>query len=161
MPRLRWFPGTGAVWFRRSVKGAERQSARVGTRRGPASVADRRVYHFADRADASVDRVGRLVVVITGHDGAQAGLRLPQKQPAIDVVVLLGLTLSLRIVTQYEKGVLFRLGRVKMVKDPGLAMIVPVVDVLRTVSLRIITMPIQSQGIITKDNVSVDVSAIA
>jgi hypothetical protein len=48
MPRLRWFPGTGAVWFRRSVKGAERQSARVGTRRGPASVADRRVYHFAD-----------------------------------------------------------------------------------------------------------------
>jgi regulator of protease activity HflC (stomatin/prohibitin superfamily) len=99
--------------------------------------------------------------VITGHDGAQAGLRLPQKQPAIDVVVLLGLSLSLRIVTQYEKGVLFRLGRVKMVKDPGLAMIVPVVDVLRTVSLRIITMPIQSQGIITKDNVSVDVSAIA
>lgn len=73
----------------------------------------------------------------------------------VAVLVLLGLALSLRIVTQYEKGVLFRLGRVKMVKDPGLAMIVPVVDVLRKVSLRIITMPIQSQGIITKD---VDVS---
>ena len=79
----------------------------------------------------------------------------------VAVLVLLGLPLSLRIVTQYEKGVLFRLGRVKTVKDPGLAMIVPVVDVLRKVSLRIITMPIQSQGIITKDNVSVDVSAVA
>jgi regulator of protease activity HflC (stomatin/prohibitin superfamily) len=64
----------------------------------------------------------------------------------VAVLVLLGLPLSLRIVTQYEKGVLFRLGRVKTVKDPGLAMIVPVVDVLRKVSLRIITMPIQSQG---------------
>jgi regulator of protease activity HflC (stomatin/prohibitin superfamily) len=80
---------------------------------------------------------------------------------AVAVLVLLGLSLSLRIVTQYEKGVLFRLGRVRRVRDPGLAMIVPVVDVLRKVSLRIITMPIQSQGIITRDNVSVDVSAVA
>jgi regulator of protease activity HflC (stomatin/prohibitin superfamily) len=80
---------------------------------------------------------------------------------AIAILILVGLSLSLRIITQYEKGVLFRLGRVKAVRDPGLAMIVPVVDVLRTVSLRIITMPIQSQGIITRDNVSVDVSAVA
>jgi regulator of protease activity HflC (stomatin/prohibitin superfamily) len=48
----------------------------------------------------------------------------------VAVLVLLGLALSLQIVTQYEKGVLFRLGRVKMVKDPSLAMIVPVIDVL-------------------------------
>jgi regulator of protease activity HflC (stomatin/prohibitin superfamily) len=77
------------------------------------------------------------------------------------VLILLALSLSLRIVTQYEQGVLFRLGRVKAVKAPGLAVIVPVVDVLRKVSFRIITMPIQSQGIITRDNVSVDVSAVA
>ena len=79
----------------------------------------------------------------------------------VAVLIVLGASLSLRIVTQYEKGVLFRLGRVKTVKDPGLVLIVPVVDVLRKVSLRIITMPIQSQGIITRDNVSVDVSAVA
>ena len=79
----------------------------------------------------------------------------------VAVLIVLGVSLSLRIVTQYEKGVLFRLGRVKTVKDPGLVLIVPVVDVLRKVSLRIITMPIQSQGIITRDNVSVDVSAVA
>jgi regulator of protease activity HflC (stomatin/prohibitin superfamily) len=79
----------------------------------------------------------------------------------VAVLVLLGLALSVRIVQQYEKGVLFRLGRVVGVREPGLRLIVPVIEVLRRVSLRIVTMPIQSQGIITRDNVSVDVSAVA
>src|SRR5471032_2498189 len=77
------------------------------------------------------------------------------------LVALLLLAMSLRIVKQYEEGVLFRLGRVVGVKRPGLVRIVPVIDVMRRVSLRIVTMPIQSQGIITRDNVSVDVSAVA
>lgn len=74
---------------------------------------------------------------------------------------LLGVALAVRIVKQYEQGVLFRLGRVVGTREPGLRLIIPVVDVLRRVSLRIVTMPIQSQGIITRDNVSVDVSAVA
>ncbi len=78
----------------------------------------------------------------------------------IVVLVLIG-ALSVRIVQQYESGVLFRLGRVVGVRKPGLTFIIPVIDVLRRVSLRIVTMPIQSQGIITRDNVSVDVSAVA
>ena len=80
------------------------------------------------------------------------------------VVVVLLLTLarmSIRIVRQYEKGVLFRLGRVIGVRMPGLRFIIPVIDKLHLVSLRIVTMPIQSQGIITQDNVSVDISAVA
>jgi regulator of protease activity HflC (stomatin/prohibitin superfamily) len=77
------------------------------------------------------------------------------------VVLVLGLALSVRIVKQYEQGVMFRLGRVIGERAPGLHLIIPAVDVLRRVSLRIITMPIQSQGIITRDNVSVDVSAVA
>jgi regulator of protease activity HflC (stomatin/prohibitin superfamily) len=77
------------------------------------------------------------------------------------LLVLVGLALSVRIVKQYEKGVLFRLGRVVGVREPGLRLIVPLIEVLRRVSLRIVTMPIQSQGIITRDNVSVDVSAVA
>jgi regulator of protease activity HflC (stomatin/prohibitin superfamily) len=76
-------------------------------------------------------------------------------------VVLVGVALSLRIVKQYEQGVVFRLGRVLAVKPPGLLRIVPVIDVVRRVSMRIVTMPIESQGIITRDNVSVDVSAVA
>ena len=79
----------------------------------------------------------------------------------VAVLVLVGLALSVRIVQQYERGVLFRLGRVVGVREPGLRLIVPVIEVLRRVSLRIVTMPIQSQGIITRDNVSVDVSAVA
>ena len=77
------------------------------------------------------------------------------------VLVLLGLGLAVRIVNQYEQGVLFRLGRLRGPRAPGLNLIIPVVDVLRRVSLRIVTLPIQSQGIITRDNVSVDVSAVA
>jgi regulator of protease activity HflC (stomatin/prohibitin superfamily) len=79
----------------------------------------------------------------------------------IALLVLVALALSFRIVQQYQEGVLFRLGRVVGVRKPGLTVIVPVIDVLRRVSLRIVTMPIQSQGIITRDNVSVDVSAVA
>jgi len=77
------------------------------------------------------------------------------------VLLALGLALSVRIVKQYEQGVLFRLGRVLGARPPGLRVIVPFADVLHRVSLRIVTMPIQSQGIITRDNVSVDVSAVA
>ena len=77
------------------------------------------------------------------------------------VLVLLGASLSVRVVQQYESGVLFRLGRVIGRREPGLRFIVPVIDVLHRISLRIVTMPIQSQGIITRDNVSVDVSAVA
>ena len=77
------------------------------------------------------------------------------------LLALLGFGLSVRIVKQYEQGVLFRLGRLRGPRAPGLHLIIPVVDVLRRVSLRIVTMPIQSQGIITRDNVSVDVSAVA
>jgi len=76
-------------------------------------------------------------------------------------LVALGLGLSIRVVKQYERGVLFRLGRVIGVREPGLRLIVPVIEVLRRVSLRIVTMPISAQEIITRDNVSIDVSAVA
>src|SRR4051812_17261366 len=78
------------------------------------------------------------------------------------VLLLLGLAASVRILKQYERGVQFRLGRVKEgARGPGLIFIIPLVDRVSRVSLRIVTMPIQSQGIITRDNVSVDVSAVA
>ncbi|MEO3933590.1 slipin family protein [Micrococcaceae bacterium Sec7.4] len=77
------------------------------------------------------------------------------------VVVIVLAKMAIRIVRQYEQGVLFRLGRVVGVRMPGLRFIIPFVDKLNLVSLRIVTMPIQSQGIITQDNVSVDISAVA
>ncbi|KOU36250.1 slipin family protein [Streptomyces sp. WM6378] len=77
------------------------------------------------------------------------------------LLVVVALAMAVKVVTQYEKGVLFRFGRLVGTRNPGLRFIIPFVDVLRRVSLRIVTMPIQSQGIITRDNVSVDVSAVA
>jgi regulator of protease activity HflC (stomatin/prohibitin superfamily) len=79
----------------------------------------------------------------------------------VALLALVGLGLAVRIVKQYERGVLFRLGRVIGSREPGLRLLIPFVDILHRVSLRIVTMPIQSQGIITRDNVSVDVSAVA
>jgi regulator of protease activity HflC (stomatin/prohibitin superfamily) len=77
------------------------------------------------------------------------------------VLALFALLLAIRIVQQYEMGVQFRLGKVIGVRAPGLRPIVPVIDVLRQVSLRIVTMPIPAQEIITRDNVSINVSAVA
>jgi regulator of protease activity HflC (stomatin/prohibitin superfamily) len=80
-------------------------------------------------------------------------------------LIIIGLVIvgyGVRIVNQYERGVVFRLGRVRAgVKDPGLRLIIPIVDVMRKISLRIVTLPIESQQIITKDNVSIGVSAVA
>jgi regulator of protease activity HflC (stomatin/prohibitin superfamily) len=81
---------------------------------------------------------------------------------AVVVVVLAVLALSVRILKQYERAVVFRLGRVRGgARGPGLILFIPLVDRVHRVSLRIVTMPIQSQGIITRDNVSIDVSAVA
>src|SRR5665213_370049 len=76
------------------------------------------------------------------------------------IVIIIGY--GVRIINQYERGVVFRLGKVQGdVKDPGLRLIIPIIDQMRKVSLRIITLPIESQKIITKDNVSIDVAAVA
>lgn len=80
---------------------------------------------------------------------------------AVAVVLLVLLAMSVKVIKQYEEGVVFRLGKVTGLRHPGLRFIIPFVEVLHRVSLRIVTMPIQSQGIITRDNVSVDVSAVA
>jgi regulator of protease activity HflC (stomatin/prohibitin superfamily) len=76
------------------------------------------------------------------------------------VLVALGLVLPVRVVKQYHLGVLFRLGRVLGPWRPGLHLIVPVVNALHRVSLRVVMVPIHSPGIIIRDNVSVDMSVV-
>lgn len=67
----------------------------------------------------------------------------------------------IQVIQQYQRGVLFRLGKVIGVKEPGLCFLIPIADKMVKVSLRIVTMPIPSQKIITRDNVSIDVAAVA
>lgn len=77
------------------------------------------------------------------------------------LVVFVGIILGIRIVQQYERGVVFRFGKVVSVRNPGLNVIVPFIEWIHLVDMRIITLPIPPQKIITKDNVSVDISAVA
>ncbi|HET9174387.1 MAG TPA: slipin family protein [Candidatus Saccharimonadales bacterium] len=78
------------------------------------------------------------------------------------IIIVLVIALGVRIINQYERGVVFRLGKVRPgIKQPGLRVIIPIVDQMRKVSMRIVTLPIESQKIITKDNVSIDVAAVA
>jgi regulator of protease activity HflC (stomatin/prohibitin superfamily) len=75
-------------------------------------------------------------------------------------VAFLLLSASVRIVREYERGVIFRLGRVIAAKGPGLFFIIPVVDRMVKVSLRTVTMDIPPQDVITRDNVTVRVNAV-
>jgi regulator of protease activity HflC (stomatin/prohibitin superfamily) len=70
-------------------------------------------------------------------------------------------SLGVAIVREYQRGVVFRFGRVRNVRAPGLRFMIPLVDRMQKVTLRTITKPIQSQQIITKDNVSIGVAAVA
>lgn len=70
------------------------------------------------------------------------------------------LSSAIKVLQEYERGVVFRLGRLVGVKGPGLVLIIPIIDRLQKVSLRIITMDIPPQDVITKDNVSVKINAV-
>ena len=69
--------------------------------------------------------------------------------------------LGVAIVREYQRGVVFRVGKVRNVRNPGMRLMIPLVDRMQKVSLRTVTMPISSQQIITKDNVSIDIAAVA
>ncbi len=76
------------------------------------------------------------------------------------IFVIIILANAIRILKEYERGVVFRLGRLHGVKGPGLILLIPIVDKMVRISLRVITMDVPPQDVITKDNVSVSVNAV-
>ncbi len=78
----------------------------------------------------------------------------------IAIVVLILIGFSIRIVKQYERGVVLRFGRLTGVRNPGLNFIIPFIDRLIKVSLRVVTTVLEPQEVITKDNVTVRVDAV-
>ena len=78
----------------------------------------------------------------------------------IAIIVLTIIPMTVKIVTEYERGVIFRLGRLIGAKGPGLFLIIPFVDRMIKVDLRVITMDVPSQEVITRDNVTVRVNAV-
>jgi len=79
--------------------------------------------------------------------------------PIVIIIVLL-LASSLRVLNEYERGVIFRLGRIIAAKGPGLIILIPIIDRMTKVSLRIVTLDVPNQDVITKDNVSIKVNAV-
>jgi regulator of protease activity HflC (stomatin/prohibitin superfamily) len=79
----------------------------------------------------------------------------------IIIFILVLLFMSLRIVKEYDRGVIFFLGKLMGVRGPGLIILIPILEQMTRVTLRTITMNIPSQKIITKDNVSIDIAAVA
>ncbi len=79
----------------------------------------------------------------------------------LGIIVVFYLLISIRILRQYERGVVFLLGKFTGVRDPGLTLIFVPFQSMERVSLRTVTMQIPSQKIITKDNVSIDIAAVA
>ena len=79
---------------------------------------------------------------------------------AIIVLVIFFLSSAIRILNEYERGVIFRLGRVIDAKGPGLIILIPIVDKMVKVSMRLVALDVDPQDVITKDNVSVKVNAV-
>ncbi|MBW2296193.1 MAG: slipin family protein [Deltaproteobacteria bacterium] len=79
---------------------------------------------------------------------------------AIVALVIFFLSVALRILNEYERGVIFRLGRVITAKGPGLIVLLPIIDKMVKVSLRLVALDVDPQDVITRDNVSVKVNAV-
>ncbi len=78
----------------------------------------------------------------------------------IAVFIIMFLSSAIRVLNEYERGVIFRLGRVIKTKGPGVIILIPIIDKMVKVSLRLVTMDVPSQDVITKDNVSIKVNAV-
>jgi regulator of protease activity HflC (stomatin/prohibitin superfamily) len=78
----------------------------------------------------------------------------------VGIIILIILASSIKVIREYERVVVFRLGRLIGAKGPGVVIILPVIDRFRKIDLRLLTLDIPKQRIITKDNVTVDVDAV-
>jgi regulator of protease activity HflC (stomatin/prohibitin superfamily) len=85
---------------------------------------------------------------------------LPLPLLVIVVLVVMFLASAIKVLNEYERAVLFRLGRIRDLKGPGLIIIIPGIDKIVRIDMRTITMDVPPQDVITKDNVSIKVNAV-
>jgi regulator of protease activity HflC (stomatin/prohibitin superfamily) len=100
--------------------------------------------------------VGLVVSVVIGQANAGVGVLVAIVWLFLDIVI----SSSVRLAAQWQKAVVFRLGKFHMVKGPGLFMIVPLVDQLRMVDTRVLAVNVPKQQVITRDNVPVTIDAV-
>ncbi|MBW2222364.1 MAG: slipin family protein, partial [Deltaproteobacteria bacterium] len=76
------------------------------------------------------------------------------------LIIFFVISQVVKILNEYQRGVIFRLGRLIASKGPGIILLIPLIDKMKRVSLRLITMDIPPQDVITRDNVSIKVNAV-
>src|SRR5437899_8975168 len=111
---------------------------------------------------ATQDETGRLSREPSAGSG-QKGESVMGGLDSVVTVVLIGLVLllsGLKILREYERAVIFRLGRLVPARGPGIIYVIPLVERMQRIELRTVTMDVPPQDVITKDNVSVKVSAV-
>ena len=79
---------------------------------------------------------------------------------AVVLLIIFFLSTALKVLNEYERGVIFRLGRIIAAKGPGLIILIPIIDRIVKVSLRLVALDVDPQDVITRDNVSVKVNAV-
>jgi regulator of protease activity HflC (stomatin/prohibitin superfamily) len=114
-----------------------------------------------------VNTISILVFIIVGLIGAAVSAGAAQAGPEVGIAVALAwlvgdiiLSSSIKLAAQWEKVVVFRLGRYSSVKGPGLFFIIPIVDQTRFIDTRVLTLDIPTQQVITKDNVPVQINGV-
>ena len=114
-----------------------------------------------------VNTISILVFIVVGLIGAAVSLGAAQASPEVGVVIalawLLGdivLSSGIKLAAQWERVVVFRLGRYSSIKGPGLFFIIPIVDQTRFIDTRVLTLDIPTQQVITKDNVPVQINGV-
>jgi regulator of protease activity HflC (stomatin/prohibitin superfamily) len=114
-----------------------------------------------------VNTISILVFIVVGLIGAAISLGAAQASPEVGVVIalawLLGdivLSSGIKLAAQWERVVVFRLGRYSSIKGPGLFFIIPIVDQTRFIDTRVLTLDIPTQQVITKDNVPVQINGV-
>lgn len=113
---------------------------------------------FAAIMFLSIIGIDKVILIIQSLGGAFA---MAGFIPVLVVLVIIFLATSVRIINEYERAVIFRLGRVLgRPKGPGLFILIPYIDKMVKVDLRVVTMDVQPQDVITKDNISVQVDAV-
>jgi regulator of protease activity HflC (stomatin/prohibitin superfamily) len=80
--------------------------------------------------------------------------------PAVIVGAIIVIPMAVRVIYQYERGVMFQLGKFAGIREPGLTIVIPIIQELRKVDMRILTLDIPKQSVMTKDNVPVSVNGV-
>jgi regulator of protease activity HflC (stomatin/prohibitin superfamily) len=114
-----------------------------------------------------VNTISILVFIVVGLIGGAVSLGAAQASPEIGVVIALAwligdiiLSSGIKLAAQWERVVVFRLGRFSSIKGPGLFFIIPIIDQTRFIDTRVLTLDIPTQQVITKDNVPVQINGV-